>query len=273
MNISILTNRDLASHIALSRLVKELAGHRLAIFLSEKVGGDQQLPQPLVELAAFEKSLLEDGRPNFDELAASAGCSIQGFDDLGNLVNSPEGLARIQASEPELIISLRFGLIIRDTVIAIPRHGVINLHSGLLPDYRGVMATFRAMLNGESEIASTLHYIQDSGVDTGDIISTVAIPLARDKSYLLNVLNLYAGGCDQILQAVAAIEAGQPLTAESQQGPAGYFSFPTEAELAQFFNLGHRLFESADISRVNTLNNTLNNTSHNTSHNTLHNQY
>ena len=65
MNISILTNRDLASHIALSRLVKELAGHRLAIFLSEKVGGDQQLPQPLVELAAFEKSLLEDGRPKF----------------------------------------------------------------------------------------------------------------------------------------------------------------------------------------------------------------
>jgi methylglyoxal synthase len=52
MNITILTNRDLASHIALSRLVKELVGHQLAIFLSEKVGGDQQLPQALVELAS-----------------------------------------------------------------------------------------------------------------------------------------------------------------------------------------------------------------------------
>ena len=111
-----------------------------------------------------------------------------------------EGIARIQATEPELIISLRFGLIIRDAVIAIPKHGVINLHSGLLPDYRGVMATFRAMLNGESEIASTLHFIQDSGVDTGDIISTVAVAVEPDKSYLLNVLNLYVGGCEQILR-------------------------------------------------------------------------
>lgn len=263
MNITILTNRDLASHIALSRLVKELVGHQLAIFLSEKVGGDQQLPQALVELASFEKILLEDGRPSFDQLAAAAGCRIQGFSDIGNQVNSPAGVARIQASEPELIISLRFGLIIRDAVIAIPRHGVINLHSGLLPDYRGVMATFRAMLNGESEIASTLHFIQDSGVDTGDIISILPIPVAAEKSYLFNVLNLYAGGCEQILRAVAAIDAGQSLATQSQKGPAGYFSFPTEADLAAFFTSGQRLFESTDGEYRNTLDNTLDNTPHN----------
>jgi len=253
MNITILTNRDLASHIALSRLVKELSGHRLAIFLSEKVGGDQQLPQALRELAAFEKSLLEDGRPSFDQLAATAGCSIQGFSDIGNQVNSLAGIARIQASEPELIISLRFGLIIREKVIAIPIYGVINLHSGLLPDYRGVMATYRAMLNGDSEIASTLQFIQDSGVDTGDIISTLPIPLAAHKSYLFNVLNLYVGGCEQIVQAVAAIDAGQPLTAEPQQGSAGYFSFPTEDELAAFFAAGQRLFESTDTAVEHSL--------------------
>jgi|TARA_B110000879_G_C11181155_1_gene518447 methionyl-tRNA formyltransferase len=246
MNITIVTNRDLASHIALTRLVKGLSGHRLAIFLSEKVGGDQPLAQPLVALAAFEKNFLEDGRPSFDQLAVAAGCSIQGFSDIGNQINSPAGVARIQATEPELIISLRFGLIIRDEVIAIPRHGLINLHSGRLPDYRGVMATFRAMLNGDAEIASTLHFIQDSGVDTGDIISTRPIPVVADKSYLFNVLNLYAGGCDQILQAVAAVDAGQPLTAEPQQGSAGYFSFPTEDELAAFFARGQQLFDGTD---------------------------
>lgn len=252
MNITILTNRDLASHIALTRLIKQLAGHRLAIFLSEKVGGDQRLSQPLVELAAFEKSLLEDGRPSFDQLAADAGCTIQGFGDIANQVNSPAGVARIQATEPELIISLRYGLIIREAVIAIPRYGVINLHSGQLPDYRGVMATFRAMLNGDSEIASTLHFIQDSGVDTGDIISMQPIPLLADKSYLFNVLNLYAGGCEQLSQAVAALDAGQLLTAQPQQGKAEYFSFPSEADLAAFSALGHRLFESTDAGLDNT---------------------
>ncbi len=257
MKITILTNRDLASHIALTRLVKQLAGHRLAIFLSEKVGGDQQLPQSLIELAAFEKSLLEDGRPSFDQLAAAAGCTIQGFGEIDNQINSPAGVARIQATEPQLIISLRFGLIIRDAVIAIPRHGVINLHSGLLPDYRGVMATFRAMLNGDSEIASTLHFIQDSGVDTGDIISIEAVPLMTDKSYLFNVLNLYNRGCNQIVRAVAAISAGQPLNAQPQQGVGDYFSFPIETELEQFFALGQRLFESTDAGLDNTPYNTL----------------
>jgi methionyl-tRNA formyltransferase len=252
MNITILTNRDLASHLALTRLVKGLTGHRLAIFLSEKVGGDQQLPQAIIDLATFEKKHLDDGRPSFDQLAAVAGCSIQGFSDIDNQVNSPAGIARIRATKPELIISLRFGLIIRDGVIAIPRHGVINLHSGLLPDYRGVMATFRAMLNGDLEIASTLHFIQDSGVDTGDIISTLPIPLAAHKSYLFNVLNLYAGGCEQIVQAVAAIDTGQPLTAEPQQGSAGYFSFPTEDELGVFFASGQRLFESTDTAVDNS---------------------
>jgi methionyl-tRNA formyltransferase len=255
MNITILTNRDLASHIALSRLVKELVGHQLAIFLSEKVGGDQQLPQALVELASFEKILLEDGRPSFDQLAAAAGCRIQGFSDIGNQVNSPAGVARIQASEPELIISLRFGLIIRDAVITIPKYGVINLHSGLLPNYRGVMATFRAMLNGDSEIASTLHFIQDTGVDTGDIISILPIPVVAEKSYLFNALNLYAGGCKQILQAVAAIDAGQSLSVQPQQGSAEYFSFPTEQELQVFFTRGQRLFDSADNSHSNSLHN------------------
>lgn len=259
MNITILTNRDLASHIALSRLVKELAGHRLAIFLSEKVGGDQQLPQALVELASFEKSLLEDGRPSFDQLAAAAGCRIQGFSDIDNQVNSPAGIARIQAAEPELIISLRFGLIIGDAVIAIPRHGVINLHSGLLPDYRGVMATFRAMLNGDSEIASTLHFIQDAGVDTGDIISILPIPVVAEKSYLFNVLNLYAGGCDQIVQAVAKIAAGKSLIAQAQLGAAEYFSFPTEQELQVFFTRGQRLFDSADGDADNSHSNSLHN--------------
>ena len=114
------------------------------------------------------------------------------------------------------------------------------------------MATFRAMLNGDNEISSTLHFIQDSGVDTGDIISMQPIPLLADKSYLFNVLNLYIGGCEQILQAVAALDAGQLLTAQSQQGKAGYFSFPTEADLAAFSALGHRLFESTDAGLDNT---------------------
>ena len=86
MKITLLSNRDLASHMALSLLsqglseglTEHLAGHRLSIFLSEKVGADKRLPQPLMELAAFERQLLDDGRPSFDELAAECRLSVAG---------------------------------------------------------------------------------------------------------------------------------------------------------------------------------------------------
>ena len=46
--------------------------------------------------------------------------------------------------------------ILKAAAIQIPRHGVLNLHSGLLPAYKGLMATFWATLNGEEEIGCTL---------------------------------------------------------------------------------------------------------------------
>jgi len=251
MNITLLTNRDLASHIALSRLIDGLAGHKLSIFMSEKVGSDQVLPQPLLDLAAFERQLLSDGRASFDQLAATAGCTVQGFTDLNNRVNSAEGIARIAATEPELIISLRFGLIIRAPIIALPKHGIINLHSGVLPDYRGVMATFRAMQHGDAEIGSTLHYIQDGGIDNGDIISICAIPLDRQKSYLFNVINLYGGACQQILNAVNNLTLGQRLDTRPQQGSPHYYSLPTLAELTTFLEQGGKLYDHAEITALN----------------------
>lgn len=243
MNIAIFTNRDLASHIALTRLVQDLSDHELSIFISEKVGGDYRLPQSLLALNAFEKQQIAKAEYSFDDLGKWAGCELQGFADIDNAVNGPEGLARIRGSAPDLIISVRFGLIIREEVIAIPKYGVINLHSGVLPRYRGVMATFRAMLNNESNIGSTLHFIQDEGVDTGDIISISQIPLEIDTSYLTNVLNLYAGGCIQILRAVADIQSHHCIAVHPQQGPAGYYSFPSEQELDTFFSQGYRLFD------------------------------
>ena len=253
MNITLLINRDLASHIALGRLLGPLSQHRLSIFISEKVGRDHSLPQPLMALAQFEKQRIAASPRSFDSLASQANCQLQGFADIAGRVNSPEGVARIQATAPDVILSIRFGLILREPVIAIPRHGVINLHSGVLPDYRGVMASFRAMVNGEAEIGSTLHFIQDSGVDTGDILSIAKIPLNPEQSYLLNVLNLYDAGCQQLASAVQQLDSGAGLIAQPQQGQPGYYSFPDEAQLAAFAALGYQLFDTAEIVHIRAL--------------------
>ena len=253
MKIAILTNRDLASQLALAYLVRDLHKHQLAILISENVGNADAYSDALKQLAMFERQAMISLDLNFDQLAEIAGCKLQGFSDLDNRVNSAEGVARIRNLSPDLIISVRFGLIIDQPVISIPQYGVINLHSGVLPQYRGVMATFRAMLNGDSDIGSTLHFITDRGVDTGDILSIETIPLNPKYSYLLNVLRLYPQGCKQILHAVSAIDNKRSLINRPQQGDTKYYSFPNSHEIEQFRRLGFRLYDPDELQLIKDL--------------------
>jgi len=253
MRITLLTNRDLPSHLALSHLVQQLGDHEVSIFISEKVGSDYVLPTPLMDLQGFELELLQDGRASFEQLANKAGTSLQGFVDIDNKINEHAGIERVKATQPDLIISVRFSLIIGQDIIDIPQHGVINLHSGILPDYRGVMAIFRAMSNGDINIGSTLHFIQDSGIDTGDIISIATLPLERQSSYLLNVLSLYSGGVKQIMDAVKTLSESNTLQSHSQQGIPRYFTFPTTAELNHLFPQGSKLFDPQERTAITRL--------------------
>ena len=227
--------------------------HQLAIFLSESVGNASAYPDALKQLAKFEQLAMTSLDLNFDQLAEIAGCRLQGFSDIDNRVNSAEGVARIKNLSPDLIISVRFGLIIDQPVIFIPQYGVINLHSGVLPQYRGVMATFRAMLNGDSDIGSTLHYISDRGVDTGDTLSIETRPFNHKHSYLLNVLHLYPQGCKQILHAVSAVDDKRSLINRPQQGDAKYYSFPSSHEIEQFRRLGFRLYDPDELQLIKDL--------------------
>lgn len=262
MNITLLTNRDIASNLALNYLFRGLKQqHKLTVKLSARVGSGKAKPQALQDLAFMEQGL-------FNQLVFPALNSRQGsvlpdkqqrllsFDDFSQLgveisdissINCEQGQQIIRADEPDLILSIRFGLILQSAVLSIPRLGVINLHSGKLPDYRGVMATFRAMLAGEQSLSTTLHYISDGSIDTGQIIATHTLAVDQQASYLANVLNLYQGGVDTIIAAVERLAQGQTLVSQQQQGQGNYFSFPDEQELAQFFAKGYKLFDCDEL--------------------------
>jgi methionyl-tRNA formyltransferase len=257
MNITVLANRDLASNFALNRLLPTLtARHEVKVFLSSLVGGSTQSPIELQQLKFFEQALFNELL--FPALAQSGGPSLlQSFDALSrhlelpivelNKINSEQGLATLGASQPDLILSIRYGGILREQAIAISRLGVLNLHSGLLPDYRGVMATFYAMLNGEQEIGTTLHSIQDAGIDTGDVLGQTHRLLRYDHSYLWNVLQLYPAGVDMMLAAVDKISQGEALAGQPQSSGGNYYSFPKPAQLQQFVEKGCRLYDVQEV--------------------------
>ena len=263
MNITILTNRDLASCFALNRLIPGLAEHQVTVFLSSRVGS-KPLAVPLQHLKFVEQDLLNGLiAPLLDPDTsgpAREGQTLFSFEQLGSLItggvstlnaiNETAGLERYAESEPDLVLSVRYGVILRDPAISLPKHGVLNLHSGLLPDYKGVMATFWAMLNKESEIGTTLHFIEDSSIDTGSIVTTTRFPVQPDRSYLWHVLSLYEPGCARMLEAVEVLDRGLALERHAQPDRGNYFSFPDEVALTRFAKQGGRLFEPDEVLNV-----------------------
>ena len=259
MKITILANKDLPSCMALNYLAPSLLGHDLSIFLSGRVGKPNHAPSGLKELQFYEQELfntilfprLHSGLDettellSFDGLAELIGKPIE----VLNKINSVD-FERFQQTEPDLVLSIRYGVILKAPVIALPKHGVINLHSGLLPAYKGVMATFRALLNGDDEIGMSLHFIEDGTIDTGGIIGTTTMPVDRDRSYLWHVLELYRDGCSLMLDAVKRIGESEELASSNQRSGGSYFSFPSEIELKTFGEMGYKLVDPDEIMPV-----------------------
>jgi methionyl-tRNA formyltransferase len=239
MNIVLLGHDDIASLYALSRLVTARPEHTYKVFHSGALSATA--PPGLAALAAADRVLCEAWR--------AAGTVPPAVGNAAALPapNSPQGLAALAEAAPDLVISVRYRRILRDAAIAIPRHGVINLHSGVLPDYPGVMATFWALLDGAATLGCTLHRVVDAGIDTGPIIGIATRPADRCASYLSNVLALYPPGIEMIVAAVDALAAGRPLATRPQAPGAGcYYSTPDTEALARFDAAGLRLTDGSE---------------------------
>ncbi|MDA0689894.1 MAG: formyl transferase [Proteobacteria bacterium] len=257
MNITLLVNRDVASCLALNYLFNALPAHRLTVFYSARVGS-KPLPEPLQRLKFFEQDFFNRFVfPLQLELADSDSVELLGFELLArklegrcfelNDINAAEGMRRYRESNPDLVLSIRYGVILKDAAIAIPRLGVLNLHSGLLPAYQGVMASFWALLNGEQTLGTTLHRITDSTIDTGPIIDTTILKVRREKSYLWHVLSLYEEGCTVMARAAQELAAGGSLESRPQMGDSAYYSFPQDEDLASFEQGGMKLFDPIEV--------------------------
>ena len=259
MKITILANKDLSSCIALNYLAPSLLGHDLSIFLSSRVGKSNQLPTGLKELQFYEQELFNSILFPRLHCGIDEKTELLSFDGLAELIGKPieelnqintVDFERLQQTEPDLILSIRYGVILKAPAIALPKHGVINLHSGLLPDYKGVMATFRALLNGDDEIGMSLHFIEDGTIDTGSIIGTTLMAVNRERSYLWHVLELYQDGCSLVLDTIQQIEDAVEVSGSRQEPGGSYYSFPSDAELKAFSEMGCKLTDSDEIMLV-----------------------
>jgi methionyl-tRNA formyltransferase len=94
-------------------------------------------------------------------------------------IRTPDVLELLRDIAADAIVVVGYGKIIPQTIIDLPRLGVINLHASLLPKYRGAAPINWAIVRGETRTGVTTMKI-DAGLDTGDMLLTEEIAIAPD---------------------------------------------------------------------------------------------
>jgi methionyl-tRNA formyltransferase len=87
----------------------------------------------------------------------------------------------LRVLQPDLILVVAFGQILKQCLLDIPKWGVINIHASLLPAYRGAAPIQRAVLNGETRTGLTVMRM-DAGLDTGPVLFQEETPIGEDET-------------------------------------------------------------------------------------------
>ena len=96
-------------------------------------------------------------------------------------VNEPSSIEAIAALQPDVIVVVAYGQILRQALLDLPTLACINVHTSLLPRYRGAAPIQWAIANGETETGVTTMHM-DAGMDTGDIILQQAVPIGPEDT-------------------------------------------------------------------------------------------
>ena len=122
---------------------------------------------------------------------------------------------------PDLILVNSYSMILREEILAIPRLGGINIHSALLPKYRGCNPTQWAILSGESLTGVTMHEMS-AGLDEGPIIDQRAVPIFFEDSWQSACARISRATDDLIAANLHAMLAGKWQTRLQDDAEANY---------------------------------------------------
>lgn len=123
-------------------------------------------------------------------------------------VSSPEFTKKIKDIECDLMIVVSFGEILSNAVLKIPKTGCINLHSSLLPKYRGAAPVARALMNGEKETGVTTFWISEK-MDSGDIIMQKRLEILPEDTRGTLEEKLSFLGADLLKETLVKIQEGK----------------------------------------------------------------
>ena len=118
-----------------------------------------------------------------------------------------EAYGIVETLAPDLIVVAAYGKILPEDILNYPRFGSINVHSSLLPKYRGAAPINWAILDGEEETGVSIMYMAKE-LDAGDVILQKTTPISDEEDALQVTIRRAQLGADALSEAVKALDSG-----------------------------------------------------------------
>ncbi|MCC6392410.1 MAG: methionyl-tRNA formyltransferase [Bryobacterales bacterium] len=165
------------------------AGHEVAAVYTQpdrpKGRGRQLLPSPVKECALVHGLRVEQPER----------------------MRRPEVVEQLKAIEADAMVVVGYGQIIPQTIIDLPRLGIINVHASLLPKYRGAGPIQWAIANGERTTGVTTMRI-DAGLDTGDMLLKRETEIGPEENAVELGGRLAVMGAELLVETLDGLERG-----------------------------------------------------------------
>lgn len=156
-------------------------------------------------------------------------------------VNDPTFVESVREANPDVIVSIAATQKFDSEILDIPPKGAINIHSSLLPDYRGVSPSFWVLLNGEELTGISVHYMSEK-IDTGDLITQGHLKIRPDDSQHSLNERIAEKGSDLLLEALDDIRRGSVERTSIDPEQGSYYSMPDRSDVREFLRKGNSFY-------------------------------
>lgn len=273
--IVIFAGNNGSAHATLNRAIPEFIdqGIEPVVFLTPGSNSKKALLPNIQDFAFYETGLLtsvydfldnshpllEDGHPrrelcySIDQLRQFYGVHIEEIKDVNE-----EALTGDIAADDRVLgsISLKnYGLFYQPAIDTLRDNGKFlwNVHTGPLPEYRGVFIPLRVMLEGEKKYGWTLHEIVkgaefENAIDEGDIIDRKTIQLKASDTVHDAYFNMAGRGASMIVDEVTHIASGFSRNLKQQRESAvRYFPFPEAQHFEELAQKNKKLYDERAV--------------------------
>lgn len=136
-------------------------------------------------------------------------------------IREPECIEELRKYNADIMVVIAFGQILPKEILEMTPYGCVNVHASLLPSYRGAAPIQWAVINGE-KVSGVTTMQMNEGLDTGDMLLKVEIPLDEKETGGSLHDKLAAAGAQLCVETLDALKAGTVTPEKQGNSPTAY---------------------------------------------------